>query len=80
MEDLGGVPTEHLQRLLRAGGHVIDAHVLVLTARGNHVSETAPAARGSVRRMRVLVTEDLKTCTVLTSNTRFCFESLMNLD
>lgn len=37
MEHLGQVPREHLQRLVRARGQVVHAHVLVLAARRYHV-------------------------------------------
>lgn len=34
MEHLGRVPAEHLQRLVRAGGRVVDADAAVFTASG----------------------------------------------
>ena len=44
MEHFLRVPAEHLQWLVRAGGHVIDTNIFVFTAGGYHVSETSSMA------------------------------------
>lgn len=52
MEHFLRVPAEHLQWLIRAGGHIIDTNIFVFTARGYHVSETSSTA---IKKMRGLI-------------------------
>lgn len=45
MEDFGQVSGENLQRLIRAGGQVVDPDVFILAAGGDHVPETTKKLR-----------------------------------